>query len=738
MADVFHFNSPREPAPLAKHRPAFRRRANVRKTTQGRSVNVNMFTQRACVARYNEPVFCPSDASSLLFPGSLTTATRDLDMRYDMEHYLDDDDEVGGVPLPPLDDDAMMDDGNDLHEPLPTVHTSHVSVTSDDTLPRQHQLYFEPTPTASGSASNILRPNHPRPETRDIWEEEDGRRLRLALDGDGPDEEPRFAFPPSVTQTFYRPQERPASRPESRISRAASTPSTATSRLSSRRASSHDMLNQAQTQANVPGASANGTVHLETPWDQPNMEMSFDEDALAVDDPRRNYDFGDFMDLWRLLSVKDRRLPRFEPGLQSSIRLGRPEKPVLKKDIASGSIDMQGIRWKVIGPSREDALTARERMHPSPKTVSAGPDHSRSHKRRTKHYQFRSFAPGHKAKFSHYQLRNALGATSRNELFYTTGSQVKRTSLACPDLHQTVMDVSKAQSSTAGFRITCLSAAPRQRLQNRGILVAGGFFGEYALCNVDLMDGAFTEGFVTHAYNGLVTHIHTYANRRSGLPQAVFCSNDRMVRVMDVSTLNFTSEFGCENAINCSSTSPDGRLRVLVGDSQETLITNAETGQTLVTLREHGDHGFACDWSGDGLHVATAAQDGGILIWDARNWTKPCKSWTSSVSCARSVQFTDTGALVVAENDDIMRVYDGAKGHHHQEIDFFGSIAGVALVDGGEELVIANADKTVGGLMSFERTAQGFGETGSFGREVDRKGFRGREWMNEFVADIVV
>ena len=117
---------------------------------------------------------------------------------------------------------------------------------------------------------------------------------------------------------------------------------------------------------------------------------------------------------------------------------------------------------------------------------------------------------------------------------------------------------------------------------------------------------------------------------------------------MDVSTLNFTSEFGCENAINCSSTSPDGRLRVLVGDSQETLITNAETGQTLVTLREHGDHGFACDWSGDGLHVATAAQAGGILIWDARNWTKPCKSWTSPVSCARSVQFTDTGALVVA------------------------------------------------------------------------------------------
>ena len=33
-----------------------------------------------------------------------------------------------------------------------------------------------------------------------------------------------------------------------------------------------------------------------------------------------------------------------------------------------------------------------------------------------------------------------------------------------------------------------------------------------------------------------------------------------------------------------------------------------------------------------------------------------------------------------------------------------GTIAGVTLVDGGDEIVIANGDRSVGGLMSFRRS----------------------------------
>lgn len=507
--------------------------------------------------------------------------------------------------------------------------------------------------------------------------------------------------------------------------------------MPSRRASTLDNLTQQPAPINI--SDEFDFTGLLVP--QLNMEYHFDEDALAVDDPRRNYDFAEFMDIWRLRSIKDRRLPRFEPGSQPSVRIGRHKRPMTRHDVTSG-LDVQGIRWRVIGPSREDAIKARDLLHPSPVSVMIETRDAKQHRREGKHYQFRSFNPQHKAKVSHFQLRNTLTAASRNQIFFASGSQVTRTSLACPDLEQTVMDLSKPQSSDAGFRVTCLAASSRHTMHNQGVIVAGGFFGEYALCNIDAIDGGVSEGFVTHAYNGLVTHIHTYANRRSGLPQAAFCSNDRMVRLMDVPSLRFTDEFAYEHAINCASTSPDGRLRVLVGDSQHTLITNAETGQTLVTLREHGDHGFACDWSQNGVHIATASQDGGVLIWDARNWSKPCRSSGSSTSCARSVQWTDDGALVVAENDDIVRVHDGAKSQQYQEINFFGSIAGVTLVDGGEEMIVANADKTVGGLLAFERTAQGFGEWSSRGRqvaEVERGTLsRGVERASRSWADIVV
>ncbi|KAK1079077.1 hypothetical protein LTR48_008238, partial [Friedmanniomyces endolithicus] len=84
------------------------------------------------------------------------------------------------------------------------------------------------------------------------------------------------------------------------------------------------------------------------------------------------------------------------------------------------------------------------------------------------------------------------------------------------------------------------------------------------------------------------------------------------------------------------------------------------------------------------------------------------------MSCPRSLHFTDTGALVVAESDDVVSVYDAGTFRKRQDIRFFGSIVGVALLDGGAELAVANADETVGGLLTFQRTAQGL-NGGTFG-----------------------
>ncbi len=56
-------------------------------------------------------------------------------------------------------------------------------------------------------------------------------------------------------------------------------------------------------------------------------------------------------------------------------------------------------------------------------------------------------------------------------------------------------------------------------------------------------DSGFHSGYVTHDYNGLVTHIDSSAHRRSGQLQACFCSNDRKVRILDVKSNRFTDAF---------------------------------------------------------------------------------------------------------------------------------------------------------------------------------------------------
>jgi WD40 repeat protein len=270
------------------------------------------------------------------------------------------------------------------------------------------------------------------------------------------------------------------------------------------------------------------------------------------------------------------------------------------------------------------------------------------------------------------------------------------------------MDLSRPTTSASPFRITCLAASPAVDNFSTSadkLIFAGGFNGEYAFANLSVNnDCSRNEGFVSH---DLVTHINTSHDRISGLPRAVFCSNDRKLRVLDVQTTRFTDVFHFEHALNCSASSPDGRLRIVVGDSNEALVTDADRGGTLVALKEHTDHVFACAWSPSGRYVATGAEDGFVAIWDARNWKRPVETKPCFMSSSRSMNFADDDSLIIAEEEDVVSIYESRHWQLAQSIRFFGSIAGMALVDGGNELVIANSDRTVGGLLSFHRSAQG-------------------------------
>ncbi|KAF2772147.1 WD40 repeat-like protein [Teratosphaeria nubilosa] len=299
-------------------------------------------------------------------------------------------------------------------------------------------------------------------------------------------------------------------------------------------------------------------------------------------------------------------------------------------------------------------------------------------------YCFRSFASKHRAHICHYQLRNSLAAISRSDIFYANRSRVYSTSLASPSSQKLVMDLAKPQTSAANFRVTCLATSSTSNL-----LFAGGFLGEYAMLSLDAENSTQpTEGFVTHAYNGLVTHIETSVGRSSGLPQATFCSNDKKIRIYDATTGRFTDCFSYAHAVNCSAVSTDSRLRILVGDSQDTCIITAERGDVVINLHGHTDHAFACAWAPNGVNFATGSQDGKTLVWDARNWSRPRAALASTLSCPRSLHFADDNTLIVAECEDVVSVYNAGTFEKHHDIRFFGSIAGVAMLDGAAMLLV--------------------------------------------------
>ncbi|KAK0260077.1 hypothetical protein LTS09_005412 [Friedmanniomyces endolithicus] len=751
MADIFYFRSPRRPTSTPRRSPASRSKASI--TKRKRPGSMETFNPHACMARFDEPTFCPSNVSAILATYSLPLAGPTNSGPLPVPDLLDDDedfeDEAGGVPLTPQQvngygsrattvehhPDATLDftaesslgAGSPSASGFSTFGSSPTRSTRRDASndnaeqqgqPTSQRIFTMPSPVLPRS---VLGSSHPRPVSQELWDEEDGRRLRFALEGFDISEVPRFMIPDALGISSER---------DGAEQGAMQTHSSSLAFLHDTQSEMFDgtVIRGGPHSAQQPQHSlVSGNDTQGTHTSQRDMDliarstgatgilMRLDDDGLAVDDPRRKYDFGEFMDDWRLRSAVDNRVALFREGTQPLTDTWRPPDHVPRDMVGPQLLDMQGLGWDMIGPDRKDALAARVQLcrhassHPAPASrPDAVPPKTQE---REEVYHFRSFTSRHLGRTPHYQLRNALAATSRSDIFYSSGSRVHRTSLACPASQDTVMDFVKPTSLSAGFRITCLAASPSLA----GSSDTGGFNGEYALLNLDQENGAgLHEGFVTHAYNGLVTHIHTFAARRTGTPQAALCSNDRRLRLLDTNTARFTADFIYPHAINCSTTSPDGRLRVLVGDSRDAHITNAERGETLVKLRGHLDHGFACTWSSSGIHVATGAQDGHTLIWDARNWAQPLHSLSSIMSCPRSLQFTDDGALVVAESDDVVSIYDAGTFRKRQDIRLFGSIVGVALLDGGAELAVANADETVGGLLTFQRTAQGL-NGGSFG-----------------------
>ncbi|OAX80839.1 hypothetical protein ACJ72_04821 [Emergomyces africanus] len=309
-----------------------------------------------------------------------------------------------------------------------------------------------------------------------------------------------------------------------------------------------------------------------------------------------------------------------------------------------------------------------------------------------------------KASMSHFQLRNLLSVTSSNSVQYAHRSRV----YSVTPFHSQkncLIDLSNPSKSTTFFEPVKISTMKAKH----GVTVIGGFSGEYAMRG-EVTEHNIVEGYITKSQNGITNHIDIVKHRTSRSPQAIIASNDQYIRILDCETNKFVNHHKFAWAINCTDTSLDGRLRVIVGDAKDAWIVDSETGKPVQPLAGHQDFGFACAWSPDMLHIATSNQDGTVNIWDARMW-RILQFIESDVAGYRSLRYSPVGGgprtLLMCEPADRISIVNAQTYQTRQVHDFFGEIGGADYTPDGGRIWVANMDHTFGGLMEFDRCQWG-------------------------------
>lgn len=470
-------------------------------------------------------------------------------------------------------------------------------------------------------------------------------------------------------------------------------------------------------------------------------------DFADCEDSIRNFHCDAFFHHWKnAFAHKISGYPRISDLANTLDKVQRPER--ISADILdSENADIQGILWSRFQTSKKEAREVRRMTytnHTNPTAYclgyrsNVGQFGTPTYKTRFSedvipnsdiHFQFREMNTRFESYLSHFQLRHNIFASSKNALFYNRRPRenygygysmpgVKpRAKIMCfnpgTGTDECAMDltihIDKNRDIPRLERPTTLTA-------DHGVLVIGSFEGVFALKSLGArFESRPTTGVIcSNGDNGSTNHIHNFLDRNSGLPQAAFSSNDMSVRVLDCTTSKMVRAHFFPYQINCSATSPDGRLRLLVGDGCDPIVSNAETGEVLAKLPDHTNFGFACAWAPDSITMATGHQDGFVQVWDARRMTESIARLPMEMSGCRTLQFSPLGGgkrtLVIAEPADFVHVVDAQTYGSKQVIEFFGEIAGISITPDGQKLYVANQDPRYGGLMEFDRASENWGK----------------------------
>lgn len=430
-------------------------------------------------------------------------------------------------------------------------------------------------------------------------------------------------------------------------------------------------------------------------------------------------------DVYELLSLCGYRddLRKFLPPISYPANESQETTKICIDDLDHEHCDLQGIDWVGMGISKDEARKMREETYKHHTNVlplvnsvekahyqNLGPEMAARMNKLPKfanYFRFNQMNRGLKTRQIHFQLRHMISASSKNAVFLACGDRVQ---CANPqmDYQQCIMDFRKPYPDSEIRPIQTISTLSA----DNDLLVVGGYDGEYAFKSLLVeAQSPYTFGSITKDQNGSTNHVHTFLDRRSGLPQAVFSNNDRHVRVLDCQTNRFVSIHDIGWAVNCSATSPDARLRLIIGDNPSPWVVEAETGTRIAKLPNHMDYGFACAWSPNGFQMATGNQDEIVQIWDVRNLDEPIHILATDMAGVRTLQFSPLGegkpVLALAEPADFVSIVDAKSFHERQRFEFFGEIGGISFTPDGSKFFVANTDSRFGGLLEFDRLRTG-------------------------------
>lgn len=417
------------------------------------------------------------------------------------------------------------------------------------------------------------------------------------------------------------------------------------------------------------------------------------------------------------------------PRSKRRLALDRPPdllSEVRYEDLQGDRCDFQGVDWEALGTTRGRAREMRPyfyKPHTSPYysdgfmvsgPTSAGdcpltcreqPGMMRLPHRES-FFRFKRMDIRRDAFITHFQLRSLLACPSRSQTFYasTTGVQCFN-----PISRTAALTIPTPQHSDIS-PVTALDAG-------HGLLVAGTLHGSYYIQPYEAESRDISVGKITHNRNPFINHINIHTSRRSSAPLAAFASNDCKFKVMDLARQEFILDTNSDIPINRTAVSPDGQMRVVVGDGKDAHIVSTERECHVRHLTGHCDYLFGCAWCQDGWMVATSSQDKTIKIWDARRWcnssgvSMPLKTIFCDMDVAPNLCFSPLGSgrrvLVAAESADFVHMIDAQTFASKQTFDIFGEIGGVSFTNDGQDLSVLCADPYRGGLLQLERCGRG-------------------------------